>query len=174
MVLSLQVKQHLPFTLQQNAKNKVERLHSLTVCSSPYKFTGVSTFLDSHKLVQEEGVESWVRKTADRRVDPLSNPGHHQWYIQQMSQTSQRVVLETLAYLATQDLSDILPQITPPTMILVGENSVGNTPERTQMMADLMPNARLVEIPGAGGYVQHSAPEKCVAAWQNFIVSLGK
>ena len=34
---------------------------------------------------------------------------------------------------------------------------------------EMLPNARVVEIPGAGGYVQHSAPEKCVAAWQEFI-----
>jgi pimeloyl-ACP methyl ester carboxylesterase len=89
-----------------------------------------------------------------------------------MSQTSQRVVLETLSYLATQDLTDILPQIATPTMILVGENSVGNTPDRIQQMAGLLPNAQVAEIPGAGGYVQHSAPEKCVTAWREFIGNL--
>ena len=111
-----------------------------------------------------------MQKTADRRIDPKqSDPAHHQWYIDQMSQTSQRVVLETLAYLATQDLSDILPTIKTPTLILVAENSVGNNPDRTTGMARLLPNSRLVEIAGASGYVQHSAPEKCVEAWREFI-----
>ena len=114
-------------------------------------------------------MESGARKTGDRRVDPRSNPAHHEWYIQQMSQTSQRVVLETLAYLATQDLSPILPLIQTPTLILVAENSVANDPSRTEGMARLMPNAKLMEIAGASGYVQHSAPEKCVAAWQEFV-----
>ncbi len=64
-----------------------ERLHSLTVCTSPFKFAGVSTYLEYYRLVQEEGVSAWVRKTADQRVDPAQDPAHHEWYIQQMSQT---------------------------------------------------------------------------------------
>jgi len=153
----------------QFAYEHPERLHSLAVCSSPYKFTGVATYREYHKLVQEEGVASWVRKTADRRLDPKSEPEHHQWYIDQMSQTSQRVVLETLAYLANQDLTRILPQIQTPALIMVAEDSVANNPERTQGMADLMPNAHLLAIPGTTGYVQHSAPEKCVTAWREFM-----
>ena len=153
----------------QFAYEHPERLHSLAVCSSPYKFAGVATYLEYHRLVQEEGVAAWVRKTADRRVDPKASPEHHQWYIDQMSQTSQRVVLETLAYLANQDLTQVLPQIQTPTLILVAEDSVANNPERTQAMADLMPNAQLLAIPGTTGYVQHSAPEKCVAAWREFV-----
>ena len=149
-----------------------ERLNSLTVCTSPYKFAGVSTYQEYYRLVQEEGVAGWARATGDRRVDPDSDPAHHQWYIEQMSNTSQRVVLETLAYLATQDLSDVLPQIHTPTLILVAEDSVANNPDRTVGMARLLPDARLLEIPGASGYVQHSAPEKCVAAWQEFIGNL--
>ena len=154
----------------QFAHEHPERLHSLAVCTSPFKFTGVATYQEYYKLVQDEGVAGWVQKTADRRIDPKqSDPAHHQWYIDQMSQTSQRVVLETLAYLATQDLSDILPTIKTPTLILVAENSVGNNPDRTTGMARLLPNSRLVEIAGASGYVQHSAPEKCVEAWREFI-----
>ncbi len=78
-------------------------------------------------------------------------------------------MLETLAYLATQDLSDILPKIQTPTLVLVAERSHANTPVRAQGMAELLPNGRLLAVPGTSGYVQHSAPEKCVAAWQEFI-----
>lgn len=147
-----------------------ERLLSLTVCSSPFKFVGVATYQDYYKLVQEEGVAAWAAKTAARRVEPgAANQAHSDWYVQQMSQTSQRVVLETLAYLATQDLTPVLPQIATPTLILVAENSVANDPSRTQAMADLLPNSQLRPISGTSGYVQHSAPERCVAEWREFI-----
>ena len=77
-----------------------QRLHTVTTCTSPYKFRGVPTYLEYYNLVQEQGVEAWVRQTADRRLEPgKSDSRHHEWYVQQMSQTSQRVVLETLAYL---------------------------------------------------------------------------
>jgi pimeloyl-ACP methyl ester carboxylesterase len=39
-------------------------------------------------------------------------------------------------------------------------------------MAELLPNSRLLAIPGTSGYVQHSAPEKCVAAWLEFVGAL--
>lgn len=156
----------------QFAYEHPERLHSVAVCTSPYKFAGVSTYQEYYRMVQEQGVSSWVRQTAGQRVDPASDPAHHQWYVEQMSQTSQRVVLETLAYLATQDLTDILPQIRTPTLILVAEHSVANSPERTQTMADLLPNARLKEISGASGYVQHTAPDQCVNAWREFVGNL--
>jgi len=55
-----------------------QRLHTVTTCTSPYKFRGVPTYLDYYNLVQEQGVEAWVRQTADRRLEPgKSDPRHH-------------------------------------------------------------------------------------------------
>lgn len=154
----------------QFAYEHPERLHTLTACTSPYKFAGVPTYQEYYKLVQEQGVEAWVRQTANRRLEPgESDPRHQEWYIQQMAQTSRRTVLETLAYLASQDLTPLLPQIGTPALVMVGQKSAMNTPDRAQSMAELLPKGRLVEIPGAGGYVQHSAPEKCVEAWREFV-----
>lgn len=150
-----------------------DRLHSLTTCTSPYKFKGIQTYLDFYDLVQNEGVEAWVRQTAERRLQPgESNPKHNDWYIQQMSQTAQHVVMETLAYLSTVDLTPILPEITTPALVMVGGRSSMNTPGRARSMATLLPNSTLVEVPGASGYVQHSAPAKCVAIWRDFVQGL--
>jgi len=52
----------------QFAYDHPERLHTLTTCTSPYKFVGIDTYLASHKLVSEEGVGAWVRQTADAVV----------------------------------------------------------------------------------------------------------
>ncbi|HSF30762.1 MAG TPA: alpha/beta hydrolase [Candidatus Tectomicrobia bacterium] len=146
-----------------------DRLYTVTTCTSPYRFRGVQSYLDYHKLVQEQGVEAWVRQTADRRIEPgEGDPRHSEWYAQQMSQTAQHVVLETLAYLSTVDLTPILPHITTPALIMVGEHSSMNSPDRTRSLAQLLPNGILVEVPGASGYVQHSAPEQCVALWRDF------
>jgi pimeloyl-ACP methyl ester carboxylesterase len=96
-------------------------------------------------------------------------PEHHEWYINQMGQTSRHVVLETLAYLGTQNLSDKLPAIHTPALAMVGELSEGDIPDRAQGQAEMMPNCTLARVPGAGGYVQHSAPEKCVLSWLEFV-----
>ena len=150
-----------------------DRLHTVTTCTSPYKFRGIKTYLDYYDLVKERGVEAWVRATAHRRLEPgTSNPKHQEWYIRQMSQTAPHVVLETLAYLATVDLTPILPKITTPALVLVGEHSAMNTPERAQGLAALLSRGTLVEVPGTGGYVQHSAPAQCVAIWRDFVASV--
>jgi 3-oxoadipate enol-lactonase len=156
----------------QTAYQFPDRVRTVTACTSPYKFRGIQAYLDYHALVKGQGVETWVRQTADRRLEPgRSDPRHHEWYIQQMSQTAQHVVLETLAYLATVDLTPVLPKITQPALVMVGEHSTMNTPERAQGMAALLPRAKLVQIPGASGYVQHSAPEACVAIWRDFAAT---
>src|SRR5215475_5766442 len=154
----------------QFASQFPQRLHTVTTCTSPYKFRGIQTYLDYHEVVRTQGVEAWVRQTAHRRLEPgASDPGHSDWYVDQMSRTAPHVVLETLAYLATVDLTPVLPKITTPALVLVGERSAMNTPERAQSLAALLPHGTLVEVPGAGGYVQHSAPEQCVALWRCFV-----
>ena len=158
----------------QTAYQFPDRLRTVTACTSPYKFRGIQSYLDYYEMVKKHGVEAWVRQTADRRLEPgKSDARHHEWYIQQMSQTAPHVVLDTLAYLATVDLTPVLPKITMPALVLVGEHSTMNTPERAQGMAALLPHARLVQIPGASGYVQHSAPEQCVAIWRDWVGSVG-
>jgi pimeloyl-ACP methyl ester carboxylesterase len=156
----------------QTAYQFPERVRTVTACTSPYKFRGIQAYLDYHEMVKTQGVEAWVRQTADRRLEPgRSDPRHHEWYIEQMSRTAGHVVLETLAYLATVDLTPTLPKITQPALVMVGEHSTMNTPERAQGMAALLPRAKLVQIPGASGYVQHSAPEACVTIWRDFAAS---
>ena len=147
-----------------------ERLHTLTTCTSPYKFIGINTYKEFYKLVSEEGVHAWAQKTGGRRLERgKSNPAHHEWYVGQMGQTEQRVVLETLAYLAEQDLTDILPQITIPTLVLASEQNAKDNPDRTALLTEELGDGRLVAIPGTSGYVQHSAPEECVLAWRQFL-----
>jgi 3-oxoadipate enol-lactonase len=157
----------------QFAQQFPDRLYTVTTCTWPYKFRGVPSYLEYANLVKAEEVEAWVRQTADRRLEPgKSDPQHSEWYVQQMSQTAQHVVLETLSYLSSVDLTPILPRITTPALALVGERSAMNTSDRTRSLAELLPKGRLVEVPGASGYsgyVQHSAPAQCVAIWKDFV-----
>jgi len=150
-----------------------ERLKSLTVCTSPYKFRGDSSYIQNRDLVAREGVDAWVRKTSHQRINPgQSDPQHMEWYAQQMSRTAKHVVVETLTYLSGQDLSNILPQISVPTLVLVSEDGHKRSPDRAEGMRRLIPNSKLVVLPGTSGYVQHSFPERCVAAWREFVGGL--
>ena len=80
--------------------------------------------------------------------------------------------METLDYLAEQDLTDTVSSIRTPALVLASEQNASENPDRTTGMASLLPNGRLKVIPGTSGYVQHSAPEQCVQAWRQFVNSL--
>lgn len=157
----------------QFASEYPERLLSVTTCTSPYKFAGIPSYLESYRKVRDEGVEAWVRDTSERRLETgHSDTAHQEWYINQMAQTPARVVMETLDYLSRQDLTDVLRRIQTPALVLASEQNARENPERTAGMAELLLNGRLRVIPGTTGYVQHSAPEDCVRAWREFVGSL--
>ena len=157
----------------QFASEYPERLLSVTTCTSPYKFVGMPSYRESYNLVRDQGIEAWVRATAERRLETgESDSAHQEWYINQMAQTQARVVMETLDYLSGQDLTDVLPKIRTPALVLASEQNAASNPDRTTGMASLLPNGRLRVIPGTSGYVQHSAPEQCVQAWMQFVNSL--
>jgi pimeloyl-ACP methyl ester carboxylesterase len=85
-----------------------------------------------------------------------------------MGETAPQVVMETLAYLGTVNLEPILPEITLPTLAIVGENS-GWYRERSEKMVGMMQNATLRVLPGVGGFAQHSAPVECATAWREWV-----
>ena len=157
----------------QFASEYPQRLLSVATCTSPYKFAGVPSYLESYNKVRDEGVEAWVRDTSERRLETgEAEAAHQEWYINQMAQTPARVVMETLDYLSRQDLTEALRGIQTPALVLASEQNARDNPDRTTGMADLLPNGRLRVIPGTSGYVQHSAPERCVQAWREFVGSL--
>lgn len=144
---------------------------SLTICTSPYNFAAVDTYKEYKQLVSSDGVRAWVEKTSGQRL-PSSASAHNEWYVEQMSRTSKQVVVETLSYLATVDLTDRLANIQCPSLIMVGEDSAMNTNGRVDTLGQLIPDSRVIKIKGATGYVQHSEPELCAHEWLKFVRSL--
>ena len=53
----------------------------------------------------------------------------------------------------------ILPEITVPTLVLIGEDDDETPPSYSKAIVDLMPNATLVTIPGAGHLLNLEAPD---------------
>ena len=147
-----------------------ERLHTVTICSSPFNFRGVQTYVDYYNLVKDKGVEGWARETSHNRLEPgKADPRQIDWLAKEMGRTEQHVVLETLAYLATVDLTPELSEITTQALVIVGEKSASL--DRSQKLADLLPNGRLALVPGVSGFAQFEAPAECAAIWRDFARS---
>lgn len=150
-----------------------ERLFSLTVCSSPFRFTDPLLFENPGREVAKIGTLAWARSTIHRRLDISQvDPAFVEWYANEMGKSSARMVSEAFLAVAGNDLSDTMRQIKVPTLLLYPENRPGQTREYRLEMQQLIPNSKLVEFPGVTGFVQHSHPERCVEAFQAFVRGL--
>ncbi|MFN0072966.1 MAG: alpha/beta fold hydrolase [Chloroflexota bacterium] len=73
---------------------------------------------------------------------------------------------------ARQDSVPLLAAIDVPTMVIVGEDDVLTPPAESRLMAERLPRATLVEIPGAGHMSNMEAPEAFNAALLAFLRGL--
>ena len=67
------------------------------------------------------------------------------------------------------DCTDLLPNITVPTLVVVGEEDLIAPPAESELMASTIPNATLVKIPKAGHLSNLEEPAAFNAAIQGFL-----
>jgi pimeloyl-ACP methyl ester carboxylesterase len=79
--------------------------------------------------------------------------------VEAMTRVPMDGLLASLATITTHDSRAILPTITIPTLVLVGADDDETPPSYAEAIVDLMPNARLVVIPGAGHLLNLEAPD---------------
>ena len=151
-----------------------ERVSSLTLINCAPALADRRHLSEFGRLVDEKGVEGWVRDSMKTRFDPSQvDPEYIEWHAQEKIRQPQHVSAEVLKYNATIEVTDILPKINVPTLIIAGEGSTLHPQGPTQRLQQLIPNAKLATIPGVAGYVAHAAPESCAGAWLDFVRELG-
>ena len=160
----------------QYAYEHPERVSSLTLVNlvnrgaSP---AGQAIMSEYGKTVEEDGLEAGVRRTMKSRFDPAQvDPEYIEWHLQEKLRQPQHVTAEVLMYMGTLDVSEILPEVKVPTMIIAGERGIPYTPEVAERLKEQIPNAKVAVIPGVFGFVAHVAPEKCAEAWLEFVRAL--
>ena len=157
----------------QYAYDHPERLKSLTLINFDPKTGDQSRMWEYQKMLEEVGVEGWVRKTMVDRFDPSQvDPECIEWHAQEKIRQPQHVSAELLKYSPTVDVTNLLPGIKVPTMLIDAEESVMHPREKTQRLAGLIPDSKVVTINGVSGYVAHAAPERCAEAWLDFVRGL--
>ncbi|MFF9205371.1 3-oxoadipate enol-lactonase [Streptomyces sp. NPDC014986] len=134
-----------------------DRLSSLAVICSSAHFNGAKPWEERAALVRCEGLAD-LAEGADAR-----------WFtsgftVPQLVDDHRRADPEAYAAccdaLAAFDLRDRLPEITVPTLAVAGREDPATPPEHLREIADAVPDAALVEIPGAS----HLAPAECPEA----------
>lgn len=158
------------------ALNHPQRLHSLTLCDTPFKRSAqiASTYTLGEATraaaFAKYGVGGWCRQTLSYRLDTSkASPQLCEWYIAQMDQTPVHVANGMDQAVAAGDLWPRLPEIQTPTLILGGARSLIADDAHRSAMRERMPRAKLVSFEGYGHGVNLLAPQRCVAEFRTFV-----
>ncbi|MGW1069771.1 bifunctional 3-oxoadipate enol-lactonase/4-carboxymuconolactone decarboxylase PcaDC [Streptomyces aureus] len=134
-----------------------ERLTSLAVICSSAHFNGSKPWEERAELVRREGLGP-VAATADSRwfTAGFTVPA----LVQDHRDADPEAYAACCDALAAFDLRDRLASITVPTLLIAGREDPATPPAHLREIADAVPGAALVEIPGAS----HLAPAQCPEA----------
>jgi len=149
-----------------------ERLHSLTVCSSPFALPHAR--LDN--LVKATGhknmgnaldnmpIADWVRANLQTGSLTTLGPDHTRWIIAEWEKNPVHVLKGIIGMLPSVDLSEMLPKIAVPTLLLCPARSMLTTPREQTKMRDMIPLGRMEVIDGSGHEIYVDQAPACIAA----------
>jgi pimeloyl-ACP methyl ester carboxylesterase len=84
-------------------------------------------------------------------------------------QKPETVEADLVAMRERPDSTSFLPEITVPTIVIVGEQDVLTPPADSEAMAGAIPGARLVTVPGAGHLTPMERPRAVAEALGEFF-----
>ena len=116
-------------------------------------------YLQRYATGTSPAAEAALRSRVEHGVKQLPN-GRYTWKYDKFLRDQRRTETSPLV-----DLWPAVRQINAPTLILRGSESDIFSPETAKRMHDLIPESRLVEIPGAG----HSIPADAPAAFERAV-----
>jgi pimeloyl-ACP methyl ester carboxylesterase len=104
--------------------------------------------------------------------DPARAAQRAEWRRRLMANHRVGIYRALLGVIDRKPVSDELPRITAPTLVMVGDQDVATVPAKAERIHAAIPGSRLVIIPGAGHTSSAEQPEFVTAALEGFLASL--
>ncbi|MEV7885949.1 3-oxoadipate enol-lactonase [Streptomyces sp. NPDC088357] len=138
-----------------------ERVSSLAVICSSSHFNGAKAWEERAARVRAEGME-WLVESADARwfTSGFTVPR----LVQDHRDADPEAYAACCDALAAFDIRERLAQISAPTLLVAGREDPATPPTHLREIADAVPGAALVEIPGASHLAVAQCPEAVLTA----------
>lgn len=147
-----------------------ERLRSLTLAGltvNPSQST--VNFDEWADLIEQQGAEAWARATNHFRLPPDADPGLKEWYVREQGRMPDALMAAVMRFVKTVNLTDTLPQIRVPVLIVAGSAGVVESIDGVRQAAAKIPNCELAVIEGAPLNVMNARPDAAIAATLDFL-----
>jgi len=157
------------------AARRPERVRTLTVIGTPPPFReGAEDRIPAWtKDFEENGVEPWARRSMAGRLGDGFPPDGVEWWTKFMGRTAASTQIGFISTIACVDITADIPKIACPTLVITTEQSGLATVEQTRAWQNIIPNSRLLVLPGNSYHVAASHPERCAKATLEFIQQSG-
>ena len=156
-----------------------ERLHSLTICSSPaYLPEGTQKFLafgeeSFAEACRKLGSRGWAeRLKAQPGTMSHPHPAYHNWWLGQISISPGEGLASYAEFLGTLDARPYLSQITIPTLILAPAKSAATKVEEQKAIQQRIKGSKIVVVEGAGHEIYVDKAEQCIEELLAFVRSV--
>lgn len=154
-------------TAMRLASREPARVDRLALLCTSSRFPSPQPWTDRAAAVRAEGtgsvaaavVERWF--TEERRAD---DPGLAARWQEVIAATPAEGYAACCDLLATMDLTDDLPRIGAPTLVVAGEQDPATPPEQLRTIAGAVAGARLLVLPGAAHLANLEQPLAVTAA----------
>lgn len=147
-----------------------DRIRSLVLPGFGYNWGAAGVDYEGWARMSEgEGAEAWARATNGARLPADADPRMKAWYIAQQGRMQGHVLASLFRFCDTLDLTDRLPLVQVPTLILAGSRAQQEPVESVRKAAGIIPHCRLVVLEGMPFNVMSAAPERCVEETLRFF-----
>jgi len=150
-----------------------DRVLTLTVVGTPPPRRGVGRRPELMEEFEKQGVQHWARRTMAGRLGSRFPPEGLEWWIRFMGRTAVSTQLGFMPTIADSDITDALPRIRCPTLVITTEGSGLGTVEEMRAWQRMIPRSELLVLPGNSYHVAASDPERCAQATLDFIRRAG-
>lgn len=157
----------------QFAHDFPELVRSLTlVAATPRMAQTRVDYAEWLDRIERLGVRGFFHSDARTRFTAEASPGLIDWFADEAAKTPQSVVTTFVPYMASVDLTHLLPHIQAPTLLLAAEDDDITPIEAQHVLKDTLPNARLIVYPVSGHNIAEEFPDRCAADTLAFLRTL--
>ncbi len=159
----------------QFANDYPDRIASLTLCSTPYRYSAPrqNEYRRWPEQLEHMSVKEWYLQGTELRFDPdKDDQGMIQWFADLVGQTGADVVRGILRFLPDVDVSALCTRIAVPTLILHPGQSHVVPLEDAQAMHQAIPGSRLMEYEEARHHLFMTHGEECAQEMLHFLQSV--
>ncbi|MGQ4810008.1 hypothetical protein NKDENANG_03451 [Candidatus Entotheonellaceae bacterium PAL068K] len=159
----------------QFANDYPDRLASLTLCSTPYRYSdaGQAEARSWPEQLQRMSVREWYLQGTPLRFDPDKDDQEMiQWFADLVGHTDVEIIRAILRFLPDVDVSTLCTRIVVPTLILHPGHSLVAPREDAEAMHQAIPNSRLRIFDEARHHVFLTHGATCAQEMLRFLQDL--